>query len=93
MDKGEQQLKDLYPKESLTVEIKFLTKKELICLNYIKPDLIKNSIKKSSTKRNNTSSIHNEGSSCDYKKKKQDNLDTETVVASAPASESSSNGV
>ena len=74
MNKGEEQLKEQYPAESLRIDIKFVSKKELCASNIIDPELVKNSIKKSSSKRNTPS----EGSSCDFKKKKQDNIQTET---------------
>lgn len=74
MEKGEQQLKELYPIETLRVEIKFVSKKNLISLNYIKPELIGNSIRKSSAKRNTQS----ESSSCDHKRKKQDKQETDS---------------
>jgi hypothetical protein len=69
LEKGEQQLKDQYPAEELRIDIRYLTKKELGLSKFIDPELIKNSTKKSSSKRNTLS----ESSSCDYKKKKQDN--------------------
>lgn len=68
LDRGEQQLRELYPIESLRIEIKYVNKKDLCSLKFIKPELIKNSTKKSSAKRN----THSESSSCDHKKKKQD---------------------
>lgn len=73
MDRGEQQLKELYPIESLRIEISFVGKKDLISLDFIKPEFIKNSVKKPSSKRN----THSESSSCDHKKKKQDKQDEE----------------
>lgn len=81
-DRGEQQLKDHYPVDSLRIEIKFVNKKELRSLDFIRPELIKNSTKKSSGKRN----THSESSSCDYKKKKQDKEE-------ADKQEADSNGV
>lgn len=69
LEKGEQQLKDLYPPEQLRIDIRSMSKKELGASKIIDPELIKNSIKKSSSKRNTLS----ESSSCDFKKKKQDN--------------------
>ena len=69
LEKGAQQLKDLYPIEVLKIDIKFLSKKELCVSKIIDLELIKNSTKKSSSKRNTLS----ESSSCDFKKKKQDN--------------------
>lgn len=74
MDRGEQQLKELYAVEALHIEIKYVSKKDLRELNYIKPELIKNSTKKSSAKRNTQS----ESTSCDFKKKKQDNKEIDT---------------
>lgn len=69
MSKGELELADFYPKEELKIEIKSVLKKDLYTLSYINPELIKNSVKKSSTKRN----THSDSSSCDSnKKKKQD---------------------
>lgn len=67
-EKGGQQLKD---PEKLRVDIKHVTKKELSTLNFIKPELLKKSNTKSSTKRNTLSETTT--STCDYKKKKQDN--------------------
>lgn len=72
LERGEQQLKELYPPKSLSIDIKFILKKELLAANFIDPEVIINSTRKSSSKRNNL-----ESSSCDFKKKKQDN-NTET---------------
>jgi hypothetical protein len=68
LERGEQQLKEQYSREELRIEIIFMSKKVLGDSGIIHQDLIKNSAKKSSSKRNTLS----ESSSCDFKKKKQD---------------------
>lgn len=74
LDSGELQLKDLYPKESLKIDINYVSKSKLSKLNIIDPELIKDSITKLSGKRNTLS----EGSSSDHKKKKQDTQGTDS---------------
>lgn len=90
---GDQQLKDLHASDALRIEIKYVTKKELITLNIIEPELIKNSTRQSSAKRNTLS----DSSSCEFKKKKQDTQESvaeEEAVTTAPATAvANSNGL